>query len=317
MSFNLKKYDSTSFETWNEICSCSVNGTFIQTMKFLSYHGNKFEDKSLMIYKDNICIGVFPAACDPNKSKYISSHPGTTFGGFVHIGKIKGNEMTEIFNILRKYYLSEGFENIIYKPTPYFYHQNPSQEDIYALHKLNAKRYRCDMSSTLDLEKELNFSSRRKRGLKKAKNNNIQISENFKYISEYWEILKENLKEKHNTNPVHNIKEINDLYKKFPENIKGIFALDRDKITGGVILFIHKNVIHAQYIASSNQGKTNSALDYVFDYAIRKFQLTNIKWFDFGISTENEGKYLNEGLYNFKKEFGSGSTIYEFYDWTL
>ena len=40
-------------------------------------------------------------------------------------------------------------------------------------------------------------------------------------------------------------------------------------------------------------------------------------YFDFGISTEDEGRYLNSGLSDYKNSFGSGSTVYDTYEVSL
>ena len=38
------------------------------------------------------------------------------------------------------------------------------------------------------------------------------------------------------------------------------------------------------------------------------------KWFSFGISTENMGRKLNEGLIRYKESFGGVSCIFDFYE---
>lgn len=317
MSFEIKKYNIDDSITWDEICANSINGTFLHTRKFLSYHKDKFEDYSVMIYEHNKCVAILPAARDPSNETYLNSHPGITYGSLIHTGNIRGNTMITVFHKLKEYYSKEGFKNIIYKPTPLFYHENSAQDDIYALQILGAKRFRCDVSSTLDLKMDLNLSSRRKRGLKNAKKNNTKITEDAKYLNNYWEILEENLKEKFKTVPVHSYQEINLLRERFPNNIQCIFSLINNEVTAGIIIFINKKVIHAQYISSNYQGRFNSSLDYVFDYAIKKYRARDYKWFDFGISTKNNGLDLNEGLFKFKSEFGAGTTVYEFYNWKL
>jgi lipid II:glycine glycyltransferase (peptidoglycan interpeptide bridge formation enzyme) len=52
----------------------------------------------------------------------------------------------------------------------------------------------------------------------------------------------------------------------------------------------------------------------VFEYAILGAADTGVRFFDFGISNENSGKVLNEGLYGFKSEFGCGGVVHEFYE---
>ena len=53
--------------------------------------------------------------------------------------------------------------------------------------------------------------------------------------------------------------------------------------------------------------------NFLFNKIIKKAYLEKIRWFDFGISTENDGKYLNNNLFNFKNGFGGGGTLYQTY----
>ena len=41
------------------------------------------------------------------------------------------------------------------------------------------------------------------------------------------------------------------------------------------------------------------------------------RWFDFGTSNERQGRFLNEGLYEFKSNFGGGGVAHEFYTLNL
>ena len=52
---------------------------------------------------------------------------------------------------------------------------------------------------------------------------------------------------------------------------------------------------------SNSNGYEVSGLDLIFEYSIDKAIQEKKRWFDFGISNENQGKLLNEGLYQFKK----------------
>jgi len=53
----------------------------------------------------------------------------------------------------------------------------------------------------------------------------------------------------------------------------------------------------------------------LFDNLINQY--SEKKYFDFGISTENNGFYLNEGLIDFKERFGARSTVYDSYELNL
>ena len=41
------------------------------------------------------------------------------------------------------------------------------------------------------------------------------------------------------------------------------------------------------------------------------------RYFDFGISTHDEGRFLDENLYQFKISFGAGSVTYDHYELDL
>jgi lipid II:glycine glycyltransferase (peptidoglycan interpeptide bridge formation enzyme) len=122
------------------------------------------------------------------------------------------------------------------------------------------------------------------------------------------------LARKHGATPVHSLAEMMELVCLFPDSIKLFVAKLNDEVLAGTLLFISREVVHAQYIASNLMGYSLSALDMVFNEAIEFSKNLNMNYFDFGISNENQGLCLNEGLYEFKSEFGGGGVVHEFYE---
>ena len=53
--------------------------------------------------------------------------------------------------------------------------------------------------------------------------------------------------------------------------------------------------------------------DLVFDSIITHYS-TRKKYFDFGISTEKGGSYLNRGLAAYKESFGARAIMYDTYE---
>lgn len=299
---------------WDDFCSKSQNATFLHTRNFLSYHGNRFQDCSILIEDEGQVIGLMPAAEHIREKHIVVSHPGITYGGIVHAGALKGAAMIEAINCTKKFLHERGYKRLQYKATPFIYHQSPLQDDLYALHRLGAKRYRCDLSSCIDLKSRMKVSDRRRRAFKKAIKSDVEIDSGMDYASDLWEVLTENLREKHGASPTHNLEEISLLAQRFPEKIKFIIARSQGVVVAGVVLFCIGHTVHAQYIASNSQGQEISALDVVFEKCIKDAADQGARYFDFGISTEAEGLILNEGLYRFKSEFGSGGVIHEFYE---
>jgi hypothetical protein len=83
---------------------------------------------------------------------------------------------------------------------------------------------------------------------------------------------------------------------------------------GGVIIFESENVAHAQYQAATDEGLKLGGTDLIFDYLINDYY-EDKRYFNFGISTENEGLRLNEGLIWYKEQFGARAIVQDFYEW--
>ncbi|MDD4520368.1 MAG: GNAT family N-acetyltransferase [Alphaproteobacteria bacterium] len=191
------------------------------------------------------------------------------------------------------------------------YYTYPSDEDIYALFRNNAVLYRRDISTVVDLKERIPFNTRRKRNLKKAEKAGLEFKETTDFET-YVSLLSDILKEKHNASPVHSAQELHLLKERFPENIKLYASFKEGQMMAGVLMFSTPKVAHAQYIMNSFDGRTIGALDFVFDKLINEVY-TDKDYFDFGISTEEEGRFLNEGLIEQKQEFGGRALLYDSY----
>ena len=153
--------------------------------------------------------------------------------------------------------------------------------------------------------------------MKKALNAGVGIEEGVVYIDELWSVLEENLHRKYGAKPVHTRDEIMRLHTLFPDNIRFVVAKHESKVIAGVVLFVSPSVTRAQYIASSEVGYTLCALDAIMEHCIKQAAQRGASYFDFGTSNEDEGRQLNEGLYQFKSEFGGGGVAFEAYELNL
>ncbi len=313
----VRPYQTADQESWDALCAQAEQATLLHTRCFLSYHGDRFVDRSLLIEENGTLLGLFPAAEHPSDRSHVVSHPGVTYGGVVHAGALRGELMLSALAAVTDHFSGQGYARLTYKVVPAFYHRIPSQDDLYALFRLGAVRVRCDLSSTIDLSHRGPVSQRRRRSLKKAQKAGVGITTGAACLPALWEVLAENLARKHDVSPVHSIREIILLSERFPENIECVCAQLDGEVVAGALLFITPTAHHAQYIASSEAGYRISALDMVFEYCIEQAGKLSKKWFDFGISTEASGKQLNDGLYGFKTEFGSGGFVHEFYEMKL
>ena len=314
----VREFLASDEQEWDEFCTSGINSTFLHSRRFLNYHGNRFVDRSLLIFKKKKLVALMPAASMKEHPSVVVSHPGSSYGGIVNQGELFGERMLDAVEKVLSYYTQNGVKKLVYKATPKIYHSCPIDDDLFALSLFGAMRKRLDLSSTLQIDNQLSRGSRRQRGLKKSLKQGLIVKtlnsegENFIFFLEcFWKILTSTLAKKHRVKPVHSLAEIRTLFELFPKNISITVCFLDCEVIAGTIVFKSKSVDHSQYIASSEIGQKMSALDLVFDVCIHNAEQEGKKYFDFGISTEDNGKILNHGLYEFKSEFGCRGSLCE------
>jgi lipid II:glycine glycyltransferase (peptidoglycan interpeptide bridge formation enzyme) len=128
---------------------------------------------------------------------------------------------------------------------------------------------------------------------------------------DFWCVLQENLHARHDVRPVHTLDEIRLLASRFPDEIRLFVVGDGHSVLAGTVIYETATTAHAQYIGSSVAGQQTGALDLLFGWLIDEHYAGCKDWFDFGISTEQGGQVLNEGLLAFKEGFGARAVCYE------
>jgi len=310
--------EESDYEAWDALVASSSSGTFLHTRRFLSYHGDRFADRSLVLEDERgVWCGVFPAALDTADAAVVVSHPGISYGGLLHAGELSGPDAVQALRTVCRHYGGQGMRALRYKAVPWIYHRRPAQDDAYALFRADAKLYRRDLSTAIDLGARGRLSERRRRGIDKARKQGVEVVEGFAAASAFWDVLTENLAARHDVKPVHTLEEMALLQSRFPNEIRLLVAKHAGLVVAGALLFETDRVSHAQYIAATPKGRELAALDAVFDVAIQRASAGGRRYFDFGISTEQGGKLLNEGLYEFKAGFGGSGVVHDFYEIAL
>ncbi|MGA3058957.1 MAG: GNAT family N-acetyltransferase [Candidatus Bathyarchaeia archaeon] len=311
-ALNISGYEVDNKKLWDDFLSTSKNGVFLFNRDYMEYHSDRFEDHSLLISRKGKLIGLFPANI---KDGSLYSHGGLTFGGVISDINMRTQIMMDLFQKVLQLCKDENITKVIYKPVPYIYHSIPADEDLYSLFRCNAKLIARNVTTSIYLPQKTDFDESRQRSIKKAIKNNLTVKQNYDF-NDFMQILKEVLAERHGVAPVHSLEEIELLAKRFPDNIR-LFSSYKDNVMlAGVMVYESKNVAHAQYIANSNSGRDLGALELVFDFLINH-QYSRKKYFDFGISTEQMGHFLNTGLIAHKEGFGARAVMHDIYELTV
>ncbi len=303
------RYRPEDKTSWDSFVASSKNGTFLFYRDYMDYHADRFEDHSLIV---SDAKGQVMALLPGNsEDSVLVSHGGLTYGGFITDECMRVLQMLDIFQATRFYLKQNGFMRLHYKTIPHIYHRIPAEEDSYALFQNGAILHRRDVSTVAIPALEPRFQARRRRCIKKARKAGVSWGASEDYAS-FWEILEHNLQTVHHVRPVHTLDEIRSLQTNYPNNIRLFCSFLGGEPIAGTVIYETDRVAHAQYIASSDQGKSCGALDLLF-WGLLSDQYKEKSYFDFGISTEQEGRYLNTGLIDFKEGFGGRAVSYDSY----
>lgn len=307
--YEILPYSPEMESRWDRfVMEDSINGTFLQTRRFLNYHPkDRFTDASFIVEKSGIIVAAVPG-CNV-KGNFIS-HQGSTFGGpIVSKDFYSGNKILDIIKAIDSH-IVQNFKSIKLKPTSPIFATTPTDLIDYALEHVGYNRH-TELSCYTPLLQDsdpLEFCTRECRhNFRQAEKQSLTYGEiPDSEMEKFYDFLVLS-KARHNTKPVHSLAELRDLKQRLPEEVlfRGVW---KDGIyLSGMMIFAFKQAkaFHFQYLAPDDTKRETNATTALFINAMREAAQAGYEKFSWGISTEEGGDYLNENLYRFKESFGA------------
>lgn len=311
----VRPFEERDEAQWETFVAGSWNGTPFHTRNFLNYHGARFLDRSVVIQDDERqWQGVFPAAQDTDHPDRVVSHPGSPFGGLIQSGGLTGSSAVDALTRIAAHYAELGYQVLRYRTVPLIYHTVPYQDDLYALFRLRARRWRTDLCATIDTRARLPLSRNRRAGLRRAARASVTLADGLAYLPDVWRILERQLAERFGARPTHTLQEIEGLAVRLPAALQCRVAKLDGRVVAGLVLFIFPPVVRAQYSAADPIAREVSALDLLFEDTIAMATASGCWYVDFGNSNTDDGQELNAGLYRYKRSLGAGSHVHDAYE---
>ena len=311
MAYQIKPYADENFCEWNAFLATAKNGTFLFHRNFIGYHGNRFEEASLLFYDGDLLVAIFPAN---RQGDTVFSHQGLSYGGLVVQPNIRLQDYLDIFSTLLAYWATRGVEKVRIKNLPPIYVNAPTAELEYICFLTDAKIVRTDMLLVVDNRTDLPLTTNRKRSIAKGFKEDFYVEENNDFASFWQQVLVPNLKAKHGITPVHSLEEIELLHRKFPREIRQFnLYTPQGELVAGVTVFETDTVAHLQYISGLPAWNERGAIDWLHHY-LMEVPFKEKAFFDFGSCNEQEGRKLNKGLLYWKEGFGARAVAQHFYE---
>ena len=305
------------------IMAKNTNGEFINSLNYLSYHGKRFKEDSIVIRDkgSHVIKGVFLATAAADNPTTIVSHQGTTFAGPIYNLKDSYQTVNYVIRLMLSYY-EEKYHNICIHVTPNYYAGQASGILDYVLLQ-NGYSYGMTALANIIRIENINseeqllemYETKRRNQVRKVLKSNEFVFRQVESISrDVWERMANNLQERHHVHPTHTYEEINSLQVKLPgfivpyevRHVSGEYAAFG-------LIYKFKNVFHTQYLDMNYTYAADCPNLLLVHRLLMEARKEKFPVFSFGTSTENAGKYLNEGLWAYKSGYGGGSIILPVY----
>jgi hypothetical protein len=307
------RYEPGHRDAWNRFVAVSRNGTFLFHRGYMEYHHDRFQDHSLLFFDErDRLVGLLPAS---RHDDVVISHGGLTYGGVIIDAEMKTAAMLNLFETMLTFLNRGGLRTFVYKPVPHIFHVLPAEEDLYALFRNNARLYRRDASSAVWLPGRLKFAKGKREGVRKAGRAGLVVEDADDFAT-FFALGRAVMRDRHNLQPVHSDAEMALLAGRFPEQIRLHGAFAGERMLAGAIVFRFAEAAHVQYMYNSDEGLGVGALDIVIDHVVND-RYTDLRYLSFGVSSEDDGWFLNEGLAHQKEMFGARAVVHDFYEMDL
>ncbi|MBX9929530.1 MAG: GNAT family N-acetyltransferase [Gemmatimonadaceae bacterium] len=310
----LRRYTAADASAWNAHVARAKNGTFLHDRRFVEYHRDRFVDASLIVEEDGTIVALLPANVSGDT---LVSHAGLTYGGWVIDEAMSVERMVQLFELLSAFLREQGIaQRVRYKCVPTIYHRIPAEEEQYALFRIGARLVRRDVSSAIALGRSPALNGDRSRNVARAAKKGVRVGPSDDW-SGFHGMLCDVYGARHGVAPVHSLEELQRLAGLFPTAIRLFEARDSvGSLLAAVLVFDTGEVAHTQYMVSSADGRKCGALDAIIAQLLRH-DFASRRFFNFGISTEDDGRVLNAGLAYQKESFGGRAVVHDHYEFDV
>jgi hypothetical protein len=308
LTLAVRRYEPRDQPVWDAFAAGSRSGHFMFQRRYMEYHADRFADHSLLVLDDGKPVAALPANLDGSA---LVSHGGLTFGGFLTDTAMSARRMLEVLAAVSADLRERGVGSLVYKAMPHIYHRIPAEEDLYALSRAGATLVRREVASAIRLDARLPYSKGRRAAVKLAQRSGVEVGPSADFEA-FVALLAEVLESRYGAEPVHTAAELALLAGRFPEEISLHTGTIEGRLLAGVVVYETPVVARSQYIAVSEEGRELHALDAIVDVLLASYAARK-RWWDFGASTRDSGRYLNEPLIRNKESYGARAVVYDHY----
>lgn len=313
MSIKVRRVLEEDLSTWTAFVEKSNNGTVFHTPAFLDYHPDgRFDNHHLVIESaSGKPMAFIPGAIAQwDDGAWFRSYPGASYGGPVLEDSMGLDKVEKLTDALIRYCRQRGFVGIEMTPPPISYYRRPHNYIDFSLIKNGFQYKKRELTAVIDLKRlgeeiDMGFTQSARRGVRKAIKSGLTVIEDNDY-SRFYPVLANNLKERHDVDPTHSLKELNSLRDLIGQkSIRQFIAVDtKGEVYAGMIMFhCNPRVTLAFYISHNEEHQAMRPVNLIYREVINWARNAGYHYLDLGTYTLD--MEVNTGLCRFKESFSA------------
>ncbi|MBS1260737.1 MAG: hypothetical protein MAG453_00053 [Calditrichaeota bacterium] len=316
MYFDVEFYRDEHRSEWERFTRRALQGTVFHQQRFFDYHpADRFQHRHLIFRRRGHIVAVWPGALrDEDGRRAWTSHPGASFGGLLIREDVSLVHVHRLVHDLIEVAKKEGAERLRCTPPPVFYHRRMTDIVEFTMRRAGFQYLKQDYTQAIDLrdlpltERQLigKYDNKTRTAIRKAFREGVEIRHDLplraRTLDTFYQILHVNRK-KLGVTPTHTRNELARLAKLAPKQLEASMAYYDGKAIACILNFIcNERVMLEFYIAHREEAQHLRPAPLLVHDSILHAHERRFHWYDFGISTEAEGR-VTWGLAAFKENF--------------
>ncbi len=308
----VRRFEESMAEEWDDFLIRSANGTFLQSRAFLDIEGRSPSDHSLVLVEVqsgiSTVVGVVPG--HRVDAKFIS-HPGATHGGLIYLPRDGLERVTRLIAEIASALRAEAMEDWLVSPVPVPLRRVRTEADLCGYWRAGARLVGRGGGSFLPAGIPLG----RRKNRRFARRAGVRCCVATSPESGF-RLIEEVVMSRHHASTTHSQEQIRNLIRNFPDQIEMLEGWVGSQLVCAAITFRMPTCLHFQYMGATEAGRETQALDSLVEFA--SITATHLGLgLSFGVSTLKGGRVLNAGLAAFKEGFGALPMVHDTYEIAL
>lgn len=214
------------------------------------------------------------------------------------------NDLTQLIETITSWSVSHEVSNLIIRSYPEAYQQHQNALIKKALLAANFSVKYDDVTQVISTEDGMNLDTHKRRRLRKSEASEFDFRLlPSSYLEESYDLIVESRENK--SYPITmSLKDLDETFQLFPEEYLLFGVFDKNKmIATSVSIKVNAEIFYCFYIGDDLTYRAYSPVTTLIKGIYHYCQTHNFKLLDLGLSTDKG--VLNQGLYTFKKSFGT------------